>query len=249
MRLRHSFAAVLLAALAAQAFGAQECPHPGGSIPPPGPLPLSTLHGKLLLHNGLRRWWGLQVSPPVCGSSEIQVIVNSGDDAEDRAQSRDLDTLRGCNVEITGPLQVPGTGYFSADLYVTRHEITPAPGCVRQPGFVDYTGSFPPANLRRYAVKLTFDYLPGDHPPGFVITAGKRHLVPWQPYAGYRLTGESILYAECGRDFNATSFTGAPAAHPWLIDGTVGLDPQRAAAQHVTHITVTYTCVRQRFVP
>ena len=210
---------------------------------------IRTIAGRLVLHEGLRRWWGLEVSPEVCGQHEVQVIVNSGDDAEDRAQSRELDSLRGCNVQITGPLNIPGTGYFSAELYVTRHEVTADPGCARQPLFPDFTGMFTARNLRRYQVLLSFDYLPGDHPARFVITTDKRRLVPWQVYASYDLTGEVVMYAHCGRGFEATSFRGATAAHPWLIDGSVALDPEAARAHHISHIELTYVCQRSRTLP
>lgn len=238
-------AAALVVLAPAICCGAQECPRSGDGAA----SAVRTLTGRLVLHNGLRRWWGLQVSQAVCGAGEIQVIVNSGDDAEDRRQANELDTLRGCDVEITGPLNVPGTGYFSAPLYQTRYDVKAEPGCIRQPLFPEYTGSLPAGNLRRYDVRISLDYVPGDHPPAFVITGNGRRLSPWQAYASYRLTGERVMYAECGRGFAATRFSGGSAAHPWLVDGTVGLDPERAAAAHVTHVSVTYTCIKQRFVP
>ncbi len=74
--------------------------------------------------------------------------------------------------------------------------------------------------------------------------SGSKSLVPWQAYANYFLTGEFGLYARCADDFDLTHFQGTPAAKPWLTDNSIAMDPETAAAEHVTHLRLDYTCRR-----
>lgn len=216
---------------------AQSCPSANPNGPSKDSAP-QTLSGKLVYHDGLRQWLGLQLDAPTCGQKEIQLIPAEIDEPHWRL----LDVLRGCRVTVQGPLGLSPTGYYSTDLYQTADKIEPGPGCVRQPAFPDYSKSKPDPSIRSYRVAVRIDYL-GDHIP---ITArnGNRILTPWQAYANYQLTGGFGLYAFCADGFDVIHFTGTPEAKPWLIDTYLAMDPETAAQKHVTHLRLDYTCRR-----
>ena len=220
------------------------CPSPAQSCPkenPDGQLIESapqTLTGKVVYHNGLRQWFALQLDEPTCGENVIQLI--QGDDGAPKEPS--IEVFRGCTVTVYGTLGIPGTGYYSAELYQNVDRIDPSPTCVRRHAFPDYSKVKPNPAIRNYRVSIRIDYL-GDH---IAITArsGNRILKPWQAYASYMLTGDFGLYAYCADDFYVTHFTGTPEAKPWLIDTYLAIDPETAAQKHVTHLRLDYTCRR-----
>jgi len=222
---------------------AQSCPEEN----PNGPSKESasrTLTGKVVYHDGLRQWFGLQLDTPVCGvDKEIQLLQGGGAFEVDESNAQALEVFRGCRATVQGPLGIPGTGYYSAALYQNVDKIVPEKDCVLKPHFPDYSKVKPDPSIHNYRVSTRIDYL-GDH---IAITArsGDRLLTPWQAYASYMLTGGFVFYAYCADDFDLRHFTGTPETKPWLVDNYIAMDPETAATKHVTRLRLDYTCRRE----
>jgi hypothetical protein len=147
-------------------------------------------------------------------------------------------------VTVHGPLGIPGTGYYSAELYQNADKIEPAQDCVLKPHLPDYSKAKPAPSVRTYRVSMRIDYQArGGH---IVVTAqsGGKTLTPWQAYASYWLTGGYVFYALCAEGFDLTHFTGTPEMKPWLVDNHIATDPEGAAQKNVTHLRLDYTCRR-----
>jgi hypothetical protein len=224
--------------------GAQSCPEEN----PNGPSKESasrTLTGKVVYHNEIRQWFGLQLDKPVCGLTEIQLLQGGGAFEVDESNAHLIETYRGCSVTVQGALGIPGTGYYSAELYQNVDKIDPALDCVRQPAFPDYSKAKPDPSVHNYRVSMHLDYSArGGH---IVFTARSRNrlLIPWQAYANYWFTGGYVLYAYCTDGFEIGSFKGTPEAKPWLPDNSIAMDPESAAEKHITQLRLDYTCHRE----
>src|ERR1700722_4873803 len=123
---------LLILLFASSHIFAQDCP----KATPDGPLLDSAprkLTGKVVFHNDLRQWLSLELDAPVCGSKQIQLVEF------DEGDSHSFEVFRGCRVTVSGKLGIPGTGYYSAELYQEVTEIQPGADCVRQPAFPDYS--------------------------------------------------------------------------------------------------------------
>ena len=234
---------VVLVVLLRGAMFAQNCPKEN----PSGPSVDSAtrvVHGVLVLHNGLRVWMELLPDTPVCGFRSVQLLGGEGGAFEvDGNDSRRLQVFRGCNATVHGTLGLPGTGYYSAPIYLNVQMIEPAPGCIRKPLLPYYSHIKPAPDVRQYRVLMSVHYR-GDGSVNATIQSGNRTLRPWQAYASYSLTGEFVLYGYCATGFVASRVSGTPAAKPWLIDTYVAMDPDSAAAKGVWNTSLRYTCTR-----
>jgi len=222
---------------------AQDCPKDNPNGPPFGSAP-RTLTGKVIFHNEIRQWFGLQLSAPVCGVKEIQLLQGGGAYEVDEGNAQTIERYRGCNVTVEGPLGIPGTGYYSAEIYQNADKITPAATCVRQPPFPDYSNSKPAPSIRSYRVSMRIDYAARGGHIAITAESNGHALAPWQAYARYSLTGGYVFYAYCADGFDLTHFLGTRAAKPWLIDNEIAMDPESAASEHATQLRLDYTCRR-----
>ena len=242
--MRASLFAVALCFIAVRPSSAQSCPKGN----PDGPNIESesrTLTGKVVYHDEIRQWFGLQLDAPVCGEKEIQLLQGDGAFEVDEGNAYDIEVFRGCRVTVHGPLGIPGTGYYSAELYQNVDKIEPAKDCVLKPHLPDYSKAKPTPAVRSYRVSMQIDYQArGGH---IVVTAqsGGRTLTPWQAYASYWFTGGYVFYALCADGFDLTHFTGTPETKPWLDDNKIDMDPETAAMKHVTQLHLDYTCRRE----
>ncbi len=241
--MRPALFALALCLIAVHPAPAQSCPKENPNGPSIESSP-QTLTGKVVYHNGIRQWFGLQLDTPVCGEDkEIQLLQGGGAFEVDEGNAYAIEVFRGCRVTVQGPLGIPGTGYYSAALYQNADKIEPEPDCVLQPHLPDYSKAKPSPSVRSYRVSMRIDYL-GDR---ITITArsGDRILTPWQAYASYMLTGGYVFYANCADGFALTHFTGTPETKPWLDDNKIDMDPETAAEKHITHLRLDYTCRRE----
>jgi hypothetical protein len=172
---------------------AQECPQ----INPAGPAVASevrTLVGRLIFHDGIRKWFELKLDQPQCGQPSIQLVRIERDWTP-------LEVLSGCQVRSKGTLDFSPTGYYSLDIYQSVGQIEPVGACARQSPFLDYSKAKPAKSIRTYRVDMYVNYRPGDHPIIFRVSSEGRTLRPWQAYASYSLTGGFVLYGHCGEGF------------------------------------------------
>src|SRR6478735_2622446 len=103
---------------------AQECPQTNRT----GPTVASevrTLMGRLIFHDGIRKWFELKLDQPQCGQPSIQLVRIERDWTP-------LEVLRGCRVRSRGALDLSGTGYYSLDTYQSVDQIEPVGTCARQ---------------------------------------------------------------------------------------------------------------------
>jgi hypothetical protein len=240
-----SLLVVAVCLIAIRQATAQACP----SENPNGPSKESasrTLSGKVIYHDEIRQWFGLQLDAPVCGEDkEIQLLQGGGAFEVDEGNAHGIEVFRGCRVTVHGPLGIPGTGYYSAELYQDADKIEPAEDCVLKPHLTDYSKAKPPPSVRSYRVSMRIHYQArGGH---IVVTAqsGGRTLAPWQAYARYELTGSYTFYAYCADGFDLPHFKGTPEMKPWLVDNYIATDPETAAVRHVTRLHLDYTCRRE----
>ncbi len=242
--MRTALFAVTLLLTAFRPAIAQSCPkeNPNGPSIESDP---QTITGKVVYHDEIRQWFGLQLDSPVCGvDKEIQLLQGGGAFEVDEGNAYAIEVFRGCRVTVRGALGIPGTGYYSAELYQNADKIEPAKDCVLKPHLPDYSKAKPDSSIRSYRVAMQINYQArGGH---IVVTAesGARALTPWQAYASYWLTGGYVFYANCADDFDLTHFAGTPETKPWLIDNYIAMDPESAAQKHVTHLRLDYTCRR-----
>lgn len=173
------FAVLLLAPILGMG---QDCPSEGSKGEPADSAP-QTLEGKLIFHDGLRRWFELVLDNPRCGQKSIQVI---------RVTKRDwvpVQVLRGCRVRSVGPIGEALTGYYSLDLYQDVQLIEPIGGCSRHAPFPDDSTAKPDARVLRYKVTMDINFQGAEPAVVMHVTDGGRELRPWNAYAGYYLTG------------------------------------------------------------
>lgn len=211
-----------------------------GSCEPPK---TATLEGRLIYHDGIRKWFELKLGGPVCGRPSVELVWL--DDALATSSEPPLETLRGCRVRTKGTLDIPSTGYYSLDLYQALDEIAPVGECKKQPPFPDYSKAKPDKSARSYRVEMTIDYEPGDHPIQFRVTTGGKELHPWQAYARYSLTGGFVLWGYCADGFAVDKAFGTPEAKPQVIDNAL-FDPESAAVAGKKKLQLGFTCVRAK---
>lgn len=217
---------------------AQECPQTN----PTGPTVASEVRllvGRLIFHDGIRKWFELKLDQPQCGQTSIQLVRVERDWTP-------LEVLRGCRVRSKGALDFSSTGYYSLDTYQSVDQIEPVGPCARQSPFPDYSKAKPNKSIRGYRVDMYVNYRPGDHP--FIIRASSagRTLRPWQAYASYLLTGGFVLYGHCGEGFVVDKVFGTHEANPSHSDDMAVFDPESAAAAAKKDLHLGYTCVRNR---
>lgn len=241
VNLRAPIAALILCA--AISAHAQSCPRSDAKGSPID-SESRTLEGKLIFHDGLRKWFELKLDQPQCGQSSIQLIRIEG-------SYTPLEVLRGCRVHSTGPISEALTGYYSLDLAQDVKRIEPIGACTRQLPFPDYSHARPDPAIHTYRVEMDFDYDPLDEPIHFRVTSGGRELQPWQAYASYTLTGGFVLYGMCADGFAVDKVFGTPQASPshFTERGEPGdramFDPEGAADAGVKHLQLGYTCIRR----
>jgi hypothetical protein len=223
---------------------AQECPQTN----PTGPTVASevrTLEGRLIFHEGIRRWFELKLDQPQCGETSIELVRGQRDWTP-------LEVLRGCRVRSKGALDLAATGYYSLDTYQFVDEIESVGTCALQSPFPDYSKARPDKSIRGYRVDMQVNYRPGDHPILFRVSRAGKTLRPWQAYASYFLTGGFVLYGSCGEGFVVDKVFGTPEANPTHFDeprtsaDKAMFDPESAAAAGKKDLHLGYTCVRKR---
>lgn len=223
---------------------AQECPQTNLT----GPTVASEVRmlvGRLIFHDGIRKWFELKLDQPQCGQTSIQLVRGERDWTP-------LEVLRGCRVRSKGALDFSGTGYYSLDTYQSVDQIEPVGACARQSPFPDYSKAKPNKSIRGYRVDMHVNYRPGDHPIIFRASSAGRTLRPWQAYASYSLTGGFVLYGHCGEGFVVNKVFGTPEAkpshfdEPRTSDDMAMFDPESAVAAAKKDLHLGYTCVRNR---
>ncbi len=219
---------------------AQECPQTN----PTGPTVASEvwmLVGRLIFHDGIRKWFELKLDQPQCGQPSIQLVRIERDWTP-------LEVFRGCRVRSKGTVDFSGTGYYSLDTYQSVDQIEPVGTCARQSPFPDYSKAKPNKLIRGYRVDMYVNYSPGDHPIIFRVSSAGRTLRPWQAYASYSLTGGFVLYGHCAEGFAVDKVYGTREATLSHFDGEpqAAFDPENAAAAGKKDLHLGYTCVRQR---
>jgi hypothetical protein len=217
----------------------QDCPRrdPNG---PDIDSSVRTLTGKVAFHDNLRQWLSLEVKDAVCGERIVQLIA---DDKQIDTHGH-LEVLRGCTVTVTGRLGLPGTVYYSAEIYQQVESLKPADDCRKQPELPEYSKMKPRRDVSGYRVKLWFDYYGPQGPLHGSVTSGDKQLNPWQAYVSYFFNGEEDLTAGCAEGFFLRHWRATPAARPSAMDNHVLVMPEWAAQKHVRRITVSYFCKR-----
>ena len=222
----------------------QDCPK-SSSDGPSIPSATETLEGRLIYHDGLRKWYELKLDKSRCGQPSMQLTI-------DDKKWVSLEVLRGCTVKSSGQIDLSPTGYYSLDLSQFVTNIEPVGHCVKQKPFPDLSGLRPAPNVRQYEVQMLLDYESGDHPPVFRIASGGKALKPWQAYASYYLTGGFVLYGECAKGFVVDKVSGTPEASPSHFteardpSDMAAFDPEGAAAAGKKDLRLGYTCVRDQ---
>jgi hypothetical protein len=236
----HALAFVFVIGGANSAFG-QECPR-ASSTGPNIASQARILEGRLIFHDGIRRWFELQLDRSECGERSIQLVK--------MADSKILERHRGCRVRSRGIIDFSPTGYYSLDKFQDVREITQVEVCSLRSLLPNYSNTKPDATVDAYRVDMDVDYRPGDHPIKFQVRTGARKLSPWQAYASYILTGGFVLYGNCGRGFVVDRVFGIPEAHPGHFDDPRTLndmamfDPESAAESGKWDLHLGYTCMR-----
>ena len=231
----------LVICAAISAFG-QECPKYGITGSDDGSV-VRTLEGRLVFHDGIRKWFELKLDQPQCGEPSIEIVPGN---------SRQLLALRGCQVRSTGAIGFSPTGYYSLTISQMLGEIEAVGKCDLKAPPPDYSAARPDKTIRAYRVEMHVDYEPGDHPITFRVSSSGKELRPWQAYASYLLTGGFVLYGYCGEGFLVDKVFGTPQAAPQHFEEAHSpndaalFEPEGAAASGVKDLHLGFTCVRKR---
>jgi hypothetical protein len=220
----------------------QQCPTEDG------PSEAKTLEGKLIYHDGLRKWFELKLARPECGQESVELLQGGG--ALAPGSPAELEPFRGCRVRTKGVLCGPASGYYTLDLNQGVEEIEAVGECKKQPPFPDFSKAKPDKSIRSYRVGMTIDYKQADHPIFFHVISGGKELQPWQAYASYWLTGGYVLYGYCAKSFAVDRVFGDAEATPQHfeergnpIDAAM-FDPEGAAGNVKKKLQLGYTCTR-----
>ena len=221
--LRNSLSCVALVICAAVFLAAQQCPQTS-TTGPSIPSEVRTLEGRLIYHDGIRKWFELKLDQSQCGQTSIE-LVGGEHNYVPRAGSS-LEVLRGCRVRSKGVIELSPTGYYSLDTFQAVEQIEAVGTCVRQLPFPDYSKAKPDKAIHKYRVDMFVDYAE-DHPVAFHVSSDGKELHPWQAYASYWLTGGFVLYAYCAEGFVVDKVFGTAEAEPSHF--TESRDPSDAA--------------------
>jgi hypothetical protein len=241
---RRIIGVAVIALVTAAPILAQQCPETSAAGPTVASEP-RTLEGRLLFHDGIRKWFELKLDQAQCGQTSIELVRGERDWTP-------LEVLRGCRARSEGALDFAGTGYFSLDIFQSVDQIEAVGACARQSPFHDYSTTKPDKSIPRYRVDMHVNYRPGDHPIIFRASNAGKTLRPWQAYASYSLTGGFVLYGHCGEGFVVDKVFGTPQARPSHFDeprtsaDMAAFDPESAAASGMKDLDLGYTCVRQQ---
>jgi hypothetical protein len=222
------------------ATAAQECPKSSatGATVPSG---VRTLAGRLIYHDGIRKWFELKLAQPQCEQTSIELVPGG----------RELQVLRGCRVRSKGVIGFSPTGYYSLDTYQMVAQIEPVGDCERQLPFPDYSNAKPDKSIRDYRVDMQIAH-DGDHPIVFRVSSAGKELRPWQAYAKYLLTGGFVLYGNCGEGFAVDKVFGTAQANPshfgepQTSDDMAMFYPEDAVEFGKKDLHLGYTCVRMQ---
>ncbi len=222
-------------------FG-QECPQDSstGNIPSQS----RTLDGKLIFHDGIRKWFELKLDGPQCGVESIQLI-------QIEEKYKDLEMFRGCSVKSSGIIDFSQTGYYSLNLFQDVKKLEPVGTCQTKLPFTDYSNAKPDKLVQAYTVDMHVIYNQSDHPIVFRARGAGKELMPWQAYASYLLTGGFVLYGYCGDGFVTDTVFGTPEANPEhfteqrTASDAAMFDPEGAARSGKWDLHLGYTCVRE----
>jgi hypothetical protein len=210
-------------------------------------LEVRTLEGRLIFHDGIRKWFELELDQPQCAESSIELFP-SGDDWTP------LQVLRGCRVRSKGAISVMMTGYSSLPKYQDVDHIESIGTCTPKRPFPDHSKARPDKQIRKYRVEMHIPEGSRDYPIVFRVSSAGKILHPWQAYASYDLTGGDILYGLCGKGFLIDKVFGPPEACPSHFvesktrtsEDMAAFDLERAAAAGKNDLRLGYTCVRER---
>ena len=228
-----ALALLFVAGVTQHALG-QECPN-GDAV--------RTLEGKLVFHDGIRKWFELALDAPECGQKSVQLI-------QFEKQAVPLEVFSGCRVRSRGAVDFSPTGYYSLETFQDVQAIEPVGTCSLQAPFPDYSAAKPDEHVGSYRVDMHVLYRPGDHPIAFEVQSAGRALHPWQAYASYQLTGGFVLYGLCGDGFVIDDVFGTPEANPGHFadprtpDDRAAFDPESAAQSGKSDLHLGYTCIR-----
>jgi len=230
---------------------AQNCP-PKDYEGPTDKLPISTVYGTIRDHNDLRGWIGLQLSPAVCGQTELQLTFIHGDSS---ASYRATEALKGCKAKVTGRIDNSPTGSYATDIFIEDGMIEPDASCHPSPEKPDPFKATIPSDLQSYQATVTLNFADTSKP---MSGAGRRadgktdRLTPWEAYIDPWLNGsEDLLWVKCRDGFhlqNAYTEIAGKQAKPenWLNKETPGLSaPDKPAPSSITITCEKYDEQRQ----
>jgi hypothetical protein len=166
----------------------------------------STLHGRLILHYGLREWLGLKLDQPACGQADIQLVFS------DAKMQRSMESFRGCDVSATGKLFGATTAYYSTDVAISDPAVKPDSSCQPFPIEPDPTAAPIPANLKHFRASISVDYRGNGRVDVRVWqSTNKKMLQPWRAFVYYFLTGGAdVMWFGCREGFSIHGMTQTP---------------------------------------
>jgi hypothetical protein len=229
-----------LLALLSTSLLAQTCPTTADSEQGRAAADPSVLHGRLVYHEDLRDWLGLELDKPACGQHEIQLVFT------DAAVWRKAEALRGCSLTVTGKIFDSPTGYYSAGLAVSDPTLRPDSSCHPFPAKPDLSTVPIPSSVDLYHVSITVDYRGRGHVSVHVSDGqnAATSLEPWQAYAHYMLTGGAdVIWFGCQKEFQLEQVAQKPPGNAILPqDDDAGASLRNMEGSN----TVTYSCRRRQ---
>jgi hypothetical protein len=229
------------ALLAVAAAAGQSCPKDKGSGKAEA-LRASSLHGRLVFHDELRRWLGIKLEQPVCGQAEIELVFSTTD------LWRKAKALNGCTITATGKLYYGLTGYYSTEMAIMDPTLRPDPSCKPHAVETDPATVKVPASIKAFHASVTVDYRGKGHVHVEAWEGDDRRkalLEPSQAYVSYSLAGATdAIRFSCRDGFGIKDFTQKPKSTGALsvdVLGQVGTVLQDQNGRNV----ISFACERQ----
>ena len=245
---RNSLLVTVLLTCRATGVVGQQCPQTSATGPNIA-SEVRILEGRLIYHDGIRKWFELKLDQPQCKQSSIELV--SGKHRYVPRGASSLEVLRGCRVSSKGIIGFSTTGYYSLATYQAVEQIEPVGPCVQQPPFLEEPKAKPDQAVHKFRVDMYVDAGPGDHPIRMHVSSGGKDLQPWQAYASNWLTGGFVLYRYCAKGFVVDRVFGTPEATPSHSteprdpSDAAKFDPEGAADSGKKQMHLAYTCLRK----
>jgi Domain of unknown function (DUF4431) len=200
-----------------------------------------------------QKWLGVKLDSPACGEQNLQLIFNDAD------QSRQVKSLLGCEVTVTGELYKGNTREYWTKLAMDDAEVKPDALCKPAPVESDPMKVPIPEALKSYTVTMRANTV---YDSDWVVSSWMKNeqgavvmLEPTVKYLDYGIMvlADDRLVVRCAEGFvakgfmeNGKTFEPLPKEKRMVPNGMIPGGQELVLKQNVKEV-VEFTCERKGF--